>query len=97
MKLERDLVNVGDQVKVVGRACERGGNELFITNMLLPRGLELAFDPGAKPKWADSTEGDSSIWLVTDPKTFTEPVTFSKQWLRVAGAAVRHMTARLRV
>lgn len=66
MKLDRDAVDVGAKVKVAGMGSKRGHNETFITNMLLPGGVEIGFDPGAKPRWAKSTEGDGSVWLVTE-------------------------------
>ena len=66
MQLDRDAVSVGAQVKVAGMGSNRGHDEIFITNMLLPGGVEIGFDPGAKPRWAQSTEGDGSIWLVTE-------------------------------
>lgn len=65
MNLERDSVNVGDAVKVAGWPSKRGGTELFITNMLMPDGIEIAFDPGAPPRWADEAQGDKSTWMAT--------------------------------
>lgn len=65
MNLDRDSVSVGDNVKVAGWPSKRGGHELFITNMLMPDGVEIAFDPGAPPRWADEAKGDKSTWMAT--------------------------------
>ncbi len=66
MDIGKDKFAVGDRVKVAGWPSKRGGNELFITNMLLPQGIEVAMDPGSQPKWAATAEGDKSVWLVTE-------------------------------
>ena len=66
MNLERGAVDVGDKVKVAGWPSKRGGDELFITNMLMPDGIEIAFDPGAPPRWADEAKGDKQTWMVTE-------------------------------
>jgi len=65
MNLDRDSVSVGDNVKVAGWPSKRGGHALFITNMLMPDGVEIAFDPGAPPRWADEAKGDKSTWMAT--------------------------------
>lgn len=73
MDIDRDLVGIGDSVKVAGWRARRGGNEIFVTNMLLPNGVEIAFDPGSPPRWTDEAEGDKSIWLATtDNATATD-------------------------
>ena len=66
MDLERDVIKVGDKVKVAGWPAQRSGNEMFVTNMLLPQGTEIAFDPGSPPRWANETKGDRSTWMVTE-------------------------------
>jgi hypothetical protein len=66
MDLSRDVIEVGDTVRVVGWQAKRGGEELFISNMLLPNGREIIFDPGSKPQWSDNVEGDHSGWMITE-------------------------------
>ena len=66
MDLSREVINVGDKVQVVGWPAKRGGEEIFITNMLLPDGREIVFDPGSKPQWSKDVAGDSARWMVTE-------------------------------
>jgi len=66
MDLDRDVIKVGDEVRVVGWPSKRGGEELFITNMLLSDGREILFDPGSKPRWSKNVEGDSSGWMIVE-------------------------------
>ncbi len=66
MNLTRDAVAVGDHVRVAGWPAQRGGNEMFVTNMLMRSGEEIVFMPGLPPRWSDDITGDSSAWLVTE-------------------------------
>ena len=66
MDLSRDVLKVGDKVRVAGWPAKRGGEELFITNMLMPDGREILFDPGSKPQWSKEVDGDTSGWMVTE-------------------------------
>lgn len=66
MQLDRDVIQEGINVKVVGWPAKRGGNEMFVTNMLLPDGREIIFHPGAEARWSDRIEGDPATWLITE-------------------------------
>jgi len=66
MDLSRDVLKVGDKVRVAGWPAKRGGEELFMTNMLMPDGHEIVFDPGSTPQWSKNVEGDPSGWMVTE-------------------------------
>jgi hypothetical protein len=66
MDLSRDVIKVGDKVRAIGWPAKRGGEEIFVTNMLLPDGREIVFDPGSKPQWSKDVEGDPSGWMVTE-------------------------------
>lgn len=66
MNLTKDDVKVGDRVRVAGWPSQRGGEELFITNMLMPGGEEVVFDAGAPLLWSDQRVGDGSAWMTTE-------------------------------
>ncbi|MFP6827683.1 MAG: DUF6152 family protein, partial [Gammaproteobacteria bacterium] len=66
MNLTRDAVSPGDHVSVAGWPAQRGGNEMFVTNMLMQDGQEIVFMPGLPPRWSENVAGDASAWLVTE-------------------------------
>ncbi|MGI9257756.1 MAG: DUF6152 family protein [Gammaproteobacteria bacterium] len=66
MNLTPDTFREGDQVSVAGWPAQRGGNEIFVTNMLMRTGEEIGFMPGVPPRWGDKAEGDTSTWLITE-------------------------------
>jgi hypothetical protein len=66
--ITRDLIAVGDRLRVAGNPARREGNSLFVRNILLPGGREIVL--GGNARWSDDTlrgsellqarEGDSS-------------------------------------
>lgn len=66
MDLDRGAVQVGAAVTVAGWPPKDGGNEIFLTNMLIEGGSEIIFWPGAAPRWSpEDTEGTSDTWLAS--------------------------------
>jgi hypothetical protein len=51
--LTRDLLDVGQQLKVAGNPSRRNLNNVFIRNILLPRGEEIVL--GGQPRWTQQT------------------------------------------
>jgi hypothetical protein len=66
--ITRDLVSVGDRIRVAGNPARRGANNIFVRNILLPSGREIVL--GGAARWSSDTlrgsellqarEGDSS-------------------------------------
>lgn len=66
MDLSADTFAVGDQIKAVGWPAKRGGNELFITNLLMDNNREVILNPGSGARFSDQITGDSSSWTFTE-------------------------------
>jgi hypothetical protein len=66
--IERDVINVGDRLRVAGNPARRDANGIFVRNILLPSGREIVL--GGAARWSNDTmrgsellqasEGDSS-------------------------------------
>lgn len=75
MNLTPDSVREGDQVSVAGWPAQRGGNEIFVTNMRMRSGEEIVFMPGVPPRWNEEVEGDTSTWMITESELDTSATT----------------------
>ncbi len=53
--ISRDLLNVGDTVRVAGAPARRAANEMLPFNVLLPGDREFVLDADAEPRWSDDT------------------------------------------
>ena len=53
--ISRDLLNVGDTVRVAGAPARRSVNEMLPFNVLLPGDREFILDADADPRWSDDT------------------------------------------
>jgi hypothetical protein len=86
-----DSVAIGANVRVAGSPSNRGRNEIYVTNMLLPDGTEVRFGDRAQPlRWAGGGNGGDAvgIGMAGDPAISGEPVTdIFRVW--TAGAAYR--------
>jgi hypothetical protein len=51
-RIPRDLVKVGDTVTFAGNPSTRRERRMYVTNVLLPDGTELALRTTAQPRWA---------------------------------------------
>jgi hypothetical protein len=51
-RIPRDLVRVGDTVTFAGNPSTRRERRMYVTNVLLPDGTELALRTTAQPRWA---------------------------------------------
>jgi len=65
--LNRDLFNVGDQVKIAGPISAIRPNEMLVTNMLLPNGKEALMLPNSPSRWPDQIEG-MELTLQSNPE-----------------------------
>ncbi len=86
-----DSVAIGANVRVAGSPSNRGRNEIYVTNMLLPGGTEVRFGDRAQPlRWASAGSGSDAvgIGMAGDPTIRGEPVAdIFRVW--TAGAAYR--------
>jgi hypothetical protein len=62
MDLSRDVLGVGQRVRVAGNPARRGGNGLYALNLLLPDTQEVLLSPGSVQRWATDTIGSSDTW-----------------------------------
>ena len=53
--ISRELLNVGDTVRVAGAPARRSVNEMLPFNVLLPGDREFILDADAEPRWSDDT------------------------------------------
>ena len=57
--ITRDLVNVGDRLRVAGNPARRDANNVFVRNILLPSGREIVL--GGAARWSDDTLRGSEL------------------------------------
>ena len=57
--ITRDLVNVGDRLRVAGNPARRGANNIFVRNILLPTGREIVL--GGAARWSTDTLRGSEL------------------------------------
>jgi hypothetical protein len=65
MDVDSNILKVGDKVKVAGHPARHQHNAMFVINLLLPSGLEIVFDPWAKPRWGESVSSTNK-WAATE-------------------------------
>jgi hypothetical protein len=49
--LNATMISVGDNVRVAGHSSQRRPNNMSVTNLLLPNGIELRFRGNPEPRW----------------------------------------------
>ena len=57
--ITRELVNVGDRLRVAGNPARRGVNNIFVRNILLPTGREIVL--GGAARWSADTLRGSEL------------------------------------
>ncbi|HEY3518996.1 MAG TPA: DUF6152 family protein, partial [Gammaproteobacteria bacterium] len=57
--ITRDLVSVGDRLRVAGNPARRGANNIFVRNILLPSGREIVL--GGAARWSTDTLRGSEL------------------------------------
>jgi hypothetical protein len=57
--ITRDLLNVGDRLRVAGNPARQGANNIFVRNILLPRGREIVL--GGAARWSEDTLRGSEL------------------------------------
>ena len=64
MGIERDMIEVGETIRVRGNPGRRDAHSLWVSNILLPDNTELLAAPGAQPHWNATGVGDASAFFV---------------------------------
>lgn len=82
MQVTRDVLAVGDKVKIAGPPAKRKTNAMFMFHMLLPDGREVIFQQGADAHFADETVGssDSLRGAVTGVDPSERPTSIFSVW-----------------
>jgi hypothetical protein len=62
--ITRDLVNVGDRLRVAGNPARQGANNIFVRNILLPTGREIVL--GGAARWSTDTLRGSELLQARD-------------------------------
>jgi len=60
MGIERELIEVGDTIRVRGNPGRRDPHTVWVMNVRLPDGTEVLANPEAAPFWGSRTVGESS-------------------------------------
>jgi hypothetical protein len=72
MGIERDMIKVGETIKVRGNPGRRDARTLWVANILLPDNTELLAAPGAEPHWGNKAVGDASAFFVAGELSLPE-------------------------
>ena len=67
MGIERDLIEVGDTIRVRGNPGRKDPRALWVMNILLPDNTEVLANPTAQPYWGASAIGDSTQFFEAGP------------------------------
>jgi hypothetical protein len=63
MGIERDMIELGETIRVRGNPGRRNAHTLWVANILLPDNTELLAAPGAQPYWRNTAVGDASAFF----------------------------------
>ena len=61
-EISREMINIGDNVKISGWPSRYHDTEMFVQNMLLPSGQEILWWLASKPIWSNDTLGNWDEW-----------------------------------
>ncbi len=59
MNISRELVAVGETVRIAGNPSRRGDSLIYVNNLLLPDGREAVMAANGSPRWSAETLGTS--------------------------------------
>jgi hypothetical protein len=76
--IRRDLIQIGDAVKVAGNPSSRRDLNLSVSNILLPSGTELLVRGSRQPRWSTDYVGDGG-WTIDATET-GEPDGIFRVW-----------------
>ena len=76
----RDLLQVGDRVRAAGHPSTRQQNHMFMTNILLPTGLELITESSGNARWSEEIIGN--VLVEQSDKAPAEAQGIFRVWMR---------------
>jgi hypothetical protein len=63
MGITRDMIEIGETIRVRGNPGRRSARTLWVANILLSDGTELLAAPGVQPYWRNTAVGDASAFF----------------------------------
>jgi hypothetical protein len=80
----RDLLHVGDRVRAAGHSSTRQESHMFMTNILLPTGIELITEGAGEARWSESTStvGGGNVLVEHRGDTAVEAQGIFRVWMR---------------
>ena len=61
MNISRDILAIGESVKIAGYPARRAKDMVFMTHILFANGREAIFQEGAAPRWSGEIIGTSAV------------------------------------
>ena len=82
MEVTRDVVVIGDTVKLAGLPARRNDHGMFMLHMLLADGREAVFQPGLTPLWSNNIIGTDDVLFgkVVELDESKRPITIFAVW-----------------
>ncbi len=87
MDVTRNILSVGDKVRMAGHAAKRSDHGMYMINLLLPDGREAVFSASGELRWTGERVGDSQrIRGEIDEPDFAErPDSIFATWTTLTG------------
>ncbi len=91
MGIEKDMIKVGEAIRVRGNPGRRDPHALWVSNILLANNTELLAAPGARQHWTSTTIGDASSFFVAGDLKLPDgsPRSFFRTWSPLISAFPR--------
>jgi len=67
----RNAITAGTQVTLAGNPSTRRERHMFVTNVLMPDGLEVLLQPGTQSRWSARYEGGGD-WIIDESKVLAD-------------------------
>lgn len=87
MDVNRNILSVGDRVKMAGHGSRKSDHGMYMINLLLPDGREAVFSASAKPRWTGERVGgtDKILGKVTEDDISKRPDSIFSIWTTITG------------
>lgn len=87
MDVTKDILSVGDQVRMAGYKSRRSDHGLYMLNLLLPDGREAIFSASAPARWSDDEVGnrDKIKGVIANEDITQRPNSIFSVWTTLTG------------